>query len=49
MSDDADDSMVKSLERIANDLERVILGIYAMVGLLAVIAFILVLRTMIGR
>lgn len=38
------DMMVNTLIRIAKDLERVMIGIFASAGLLGVIAFILILR-----
>lgn len=38
------DMMVNTMIRIARDLERVIIGIFASAGLLAVIAFILIIR-----
>jgi hypothetical protein len=41
--------MINSLTRIAKDLERVIVGIFASVGLLGLIAGLLLLRLMIGR
>lgn len=38
------DMMVNTMIRIAQDLEKVMIGIFASAGLLGVIAFILILR-----
>lgn len=43
------DMMVNSLIRIAKDLEKAIIGIYATAGLLGFIAGMMLLRLMIGR
>jgi hypothetical protein len=43
------DLMVKSMTRIATHLERVLIGIYVIAGLLGFIAFMMALRLMIGR
>lgn len=44
-----DYQMVDTLIRIAKDLERVLRGIYLCGALLGFIAFILTMRTMMGR
>lgn len=41
--------MLNSLIRIAKDLERVLIALWVSAGLLGLIAFMIVLRTMIGR
>lgn len=41
--------LLNSMIRIAKDLERVLIVLYASAGLLGLIAFIMILRTMIGR
>lgn len=38
------DMMVNTMIRIAKDLERVAVGIYACAGLLSLVAFVLILR-----
>lgn len=43
------DMMVNTLIRIAKDLERVIVGIFASAGLLGAIVFILIVRWMTGH
>lgn len=43
------DMMVNTMIRIAKDLERVIVGVFATAGLLGLIAFILIFRLLIGR
>lgn len=43
------DMMVNTMIRIAKDLERVIVGVFATAGLLGLISFILILRLLIGR
>lgn len=44
-----DEQMVKTMTRVALDLERVITGIYSCAGLLGFIAALMLLRLMIGR
>jgi hypothetical protein len=44
-----EDKMVLVMERIAKDLERVIFWLSTSAGLLALIAFVIILRTLIGR
>lgn len=41
--------MLNAMIRIAKDLEKVLIGIYASTGILMLIAFILILRTLMGR
>lgn len=43
------DMMVNTMIRIAKDLEKVTLGIYASAGLLGAIVFILLVRWMTGH
>lgn len=42
-------AMINALIRIARDLERALVGIYATAGLLALIAGLLIYRLLIGR
>lgn len=46
---DPSDKMVTSLERIAKDLEKVIFRLSTQNALLSLIAFLILLRTLIGR
>lgn len=43
------DSYVKVMERIAKDLERVLIVLWVSAGLLGLIAFLVLLRMLIGR
>jgi hypothetical protein len=43
------DMMVNSMIRIARDLERVLIGIWACAGLLGLMTFLILLRLLIGR
>lgn len=45
----ADEKMIEVMTRIAKDLERAIVGICVCSGLLGFIAFILVVRLILGR
>jgi hypothetical protein len=44
-----EDRMVDVMTRLARDLEKVLIGIGVCAGLLALIAFIMLVRTAIGR
>lgn len=44
-----EDKMITTMERIAKDLEKVIFWLSTSAGLLALIAFAIILRTLIGR
>ena len=46
---DPTETMVEDLEKIAKFLEKLLTGIYWCAGLLALIAFLILFRTMIGR
>lgn len=46
---DSTDTMVLSLEKIANRLQRLLIAMYACGGLLGFISFLMLLRLMIGR
>jgi hypothetical protein len=46
---DSTDTMVLSLEKIANRLQRLLIVMYACSGLLGFILFLILLRLMIGR
>lgn len=48
-TEDAADKMVSTMEKIANGLDRVLVGIYTCAGLLGLIAFLMLLRLLIGR
>lgn len=41
--------MLNSMIRIAKDLEKVLVALWVSAGLLGLIAFMIVLRTMLGR
>lgn len=43
-SDQADDYMVATLERIARNLERLITGVFMCAGLMGLIAFVLIME-----
>lgn len=44
-----DEKLIYVLERLAKDLERVLVGIFVCAGLLGCILFFMVVRTLIGR
>lgn len=48
-TDNSEERMMKNLERIAGDLEKLLTATYWVAGLLAVIAFLITYRLMIGR